>query len=426
MRHTRVFKTIGLAVFVLFIGSAVAGGILLDRLVFAELVSSNARPVMSEPDYKLIAEAWRVISKEYVERKDVQSRKLTYGAVTGMVNALGDTGHSAFLSPDMVELEGHFMEGKFSGIGAQIRMKEGRVIILAPMEDSPAQRAGLQSGDVIMQVDGKDVVGQSIEEVVKRITGTAGTTVTLTILSPKTGQTRQIPLVRARITVHNVTWARMPASGMAVLRIAGFSEGVAGDIRKALTEIRKQGINSIILDLRDNPGGIFEAAVGTASQFLNSGTVALVKSSNGDTKPVPVQHGGVATDVRLVVLINEGTASGAEILAGALQDAHRARLVGEKTFGTGTVLKSFKLSDGSALLLAIAEWLTPNGRVIWHKGISPDVAVSLPAGVDQLYPEKIRGMSEAQLRASGDKQLLQAMDLLLNPGRQVKEETQKL
>jgi len=393
--------------------TALAGGIVPDRVAYARI----DKPAAEEPDFKLIDEAWNIISKEYVEHETVQPAKLTYGAITGMVNALGDTGHSTFLTPDMVPLAKQFIEGSFTGVGIEVRMKEGRVVIVAPIEGSPAQKAGLQSGDVIVKVDEKDVLGLPLDEVIKKITGSPGTAVSLTILSPKRGQTRTVSLVRAGITIHNVTWSRLPDSHLAALRIAGFSAGVTDELRKALKEIKKQGLNGAILDLRDNPGGVFDTAVSSTSQFLHGGTVVQVKNNKGVIKRVPVQPGGLTPDIKLVVLINGGTASAAEIMAGALQDAHRASLVGEKTFGTGTVLEQFKLADGSALLLAIAEWLTPDGRVIWHKGIMPDVEVPLPADAEPLYPAKIKDMTMAQIQADGDSQLLRALTLITEHGR---------
>ncbi len=234
----------------------------------------------------------------------------------------------------------------------------------------------------------------------------------MTIVNPKTGESREVTIVRAKITVRNVTWARVPGTTIADLRIAGFSEGVTKDVRKALRQIENGGATRLILDMRDNPGGVLGEAVETASQFLSSGTVVLQKDSKGTVKPVAVQPGGIATSITMVVLINQGTASGAEIVAGALKDANRAALVGEKTFGTGTVLQEFRLPDGSAMLLAIAEWLTPAGHVIWHKGIEPDVKVNLSTAITPLYPEKEKGMSPAQLKVRGDTQLLKAIELL--------------
>jgi carboxyl-terminal processing protease len=400
---------IGLILAIATLCGALIGGVVLDRLVLAEFALSGKT---IEPNFKLISEASALISSKYVDHRAVQTQKLTYGALGGMVNSLGDTGHSTFLNPEMLSIESHYLQGNFSGIGAQIQVKEGHIVVQTPLDDSPAQKAGLQPGDIILKVNGEDITGLPLEQAVSLIAGKPGTSVTLTVLGQKAGNAREITIVRANITVRNVTWDRLPGSRRAHLRIGGFSQGVAQEVRQALREIKSQRLKGIILDLRNNPGGVLDEAVGTASQFLASGTVVLQKNSDGDVKPIPVQPGGVATDVPLVVLINSGTASGSEIVAGAIKDANRAKLVGEKTFGTGTVLQKFSLSDGSAILLAIAEWITPAGHVIWHKGIIPDVEVSLPADVVPLYPEKEKGMTPAQLQASQDVQLLRALESL--------------
>jgi len=396
----------------LSMGGAMIGGVLVDRMVLAESFTSRGMQRGAEPDFKLLSEAWNIISRNYVDRQAIQPQKLTYGSIGGMVNALGDTGHSTFLNPEMLHIESNYLQGNFSGIGAQIQIKEGHVVIVSPLDDSPAQRAGLQTGDIILKVNGEDIAGLPLEQAVSLIAGKPGTTVALTILNPKTGQTRELSIVRAHINVQNVRWDRLPGSRIAHLRIAGFTQGVSQGLRQALKEIRNQRFTGIILDMRDNPGGVLDEAVATASQFLGGGDVVLEKYSNGDIKSIPVQSGGLAPDIPLVVLINGGTASGSEIVAGALQDAHRAPVVGEKSFGTGTVLQRFGLSDGSALLLAIAEWITPAGHVIWHKGIQPDVTVSLPPNATPLYPDKEKVMTAAQLDASQDTQLLKAMGLL--------------
>jgi carboxyl-terminal processing protease len=242
--------------------------------------------------------------------------------------------------------------------------------------------------------------------------GPAGTSVTLTILHAGTGRMQDVTLVRANITLDNVTWQRLPGTTVAHLRIVAFSQGVAGDLKQTLAEIQQAELAGLVLDLRANPGGLLDEAVSTASQFLDTGDVLLVKDAQGQTTPIPVEPGGVATGIPLVVLINGGTASAAEIVAGALQDAQRAKLVGETTFGTGTVLNEFPLSDGSVLLLATQEWLTPKGRVIWHQGLSPDVTVPLPPDVAPLLPATERDLTPAQLQNSGDVQVLRALELL--------------
>lgn len=407
-------KFIGLIVSITVVSGALTG-VMIDRLVLAEFVPFRHAGPAAEPDFKLVSEAWNTISKRYVDREALQSKKLTYGAISGMVNALGDTGHSTFLSPEMLGIESHFLQGSISGIGAQIRAKDGHIVIVAPLDGSPAQKAGLQSGEIILKVNGADISGLPVEQAVGRIAGNPGTSVSLTILNPKTEQTREVVIMRAKVDVKNVRWESLAGSKAAHLRVAGFSQGVAKEVRKVLEEIGNQGLTGIILDLRDNPGGVLDEAVGTASEFLSSGSVVLKRDAAGSVEAIPVQPGGLATRIPLVVLINGGTASGSEIIAGALRDAHRAKLVGEKTFGTGTVLQKFGLSDGSALLLAVAEWITPAGNVIWHKGIEPDVGVSLPPGASPLYPDKEKGINAEQLQTSQDTQLLRALDLLRRP-----------
>jgi len=204
----------------------------------------------------------------------------------------------------------------------------------------------------------------------------------------------------------------LPGTKIAQLRIAAFDKGVAATLHKTLIEIKKQPVTGVALDLRNDPGGLLDEAVDSASQFLKQGNVLLVKNARGIETPVPAKAGGQATEIPLVVLVNGGTASGAEIVAGALRDAHRASLVGETTFGTGTVLRQFKLSDGSALLLAIEEWLTPSGEAIWHKGIMPHVLVALAPGASPMFPETEQGLTVEQLQDSGDAQLLEALKLL--------------
>jgi carboxyl-terminal processing protease len=410
--HRRFFSLWQLSVILISVGVGLVGGILLDHPGLVAFAPSSTGATETAPNWRLLAEVWHTIQRFYVDRSAVQPRHLTYGAINGMVEALGDTGHSSFLTPEMVDLMRSMTEGQFEGIGAEVQMKDKHVVIVAPLDNSPAQRAGLRPGDIILQVNQESVTRLSLEQVVQRIRGPRGTTVTLTLFDPNTEQTRDVTVVRTRVAVHNVTWQRLPGTIVVHVRIAGFSQGVTNDLRQALTALEQQGLTHIVLDLRNNPGGLLNEAVATASQFLSSGTVLLVRDAHGTTTPVPVQKHGVAPGLPLVVLINQGTASAAEIVAGALQDAHRAVLVGETTFGTGTVLKPFPLSDGSALMLAIEEWLTPNGRVIWHQGIAPDVVVALTPPATLLSPDTERTLTAAQLQASDDKQLLHAVDLV--------------
>jgi carboxyl-terminal processing protease len=406
-KRMRTFSLIVLLVLVLGLG--LTAGIFIDRQAF---IPDPSVPSDATENFALMAEAWNDIQKAYVDRSAVDPQNLTYGAIGGMVDALGDTGHSTFLTPEMLKEEQNFTQGQFEGIGALVEMKDGHATIVAPIDGSPAQKAGLKPGDIISKVNGEDVTGLPLNEIVDKVLGPAGTKVTLTILDPQTNGKRDVTITRAHIELQNVTWRMLPGTTIAHVRIAGFSQGVTADLKSALQAAQQQGATGLVLDLRNDPGGLLDEAIGVASQFLSDGNVMLEKNAQGETKPLPVESGGVAQTIPMVVLINNGTASAAEIVAGALQDASRATIVGETTFGTGTVLNQFKLSDGSALMLATEEWLTPKGRTIWHLGISPDVTVTLQSDATPLIPEAEQGMSSEQINTSGDSQLLKAIEIL--------------
>lgn len=384
----------------------------LDREVTNTLAVSPLPVKNSTTNFQLINEAWNIIQKNYVDRSAIKQTQLTYAAIGGMVAALGDTGHSRFLSPDMLKAEQSFTQGEFSGIGAVVEMKNGRVTIVSPIDNSPAQQAGLRSGDVIMKVDGQSVEGLTLNDVVDRILGPAGTHLTVTIMHPGSSTSQDYNLIRAKITINSVTWQWVPGTRIAHVRIAAFSSGVTGDLRKALMDLQSLGVTGIILDLRNNPGGLLEESIGVTSQFLEGGLVMQEKNASGKIDTVPVEPGGVASLVPLVILVNHGTASASEIVTGALQDAGRARVIGETTFGTGTVLNVFHLSDGSALLLATQEWLTPKGRVIWHQGLNPDINVNMDPTIEPLTPESERQMTLDQWKTTSDIQLLKAIQTI--------------
>jgi carboxyl-terminal processing protease len=334
------------------------------------------------------------------------------GAINGMVESLGDTGHSVYLTAPEARKAGAAVAGKLNGIGVEIiQSTNHQTVVVAPIDGSPAQQAGVRPGDVILEVDGHSVSGLSMSHVSARMAGEAGQPVALTVSNPSDGRRREIKIVRAAMKLNNVSWQRLPGSNLAHVRIAMFSEGETANLRQALLKIEGQGLKGIILDLRNNPGGALEEAIGTVSQFLSSGNVMWEKNAEAIITPVPVRPGGVATNIPLVVLINRASASDSEIVAGALRDARRATLVGETTLGTGTVLTQFQLPDGSALLLAVQEWLTPNKVSFWHRGIEPDIKINVsPEAV--LRPGEEREMTPEQLRSRGDAQLLKAIEIL--------------
>ena len=407
---------LGLMVLIVIASASFVGGVFFDQQVLQTKTQEVAVPEGTVQNFQLFIDAWNTVQKQYVDRSVVDNTQMMYGAISGMVDSLGDTGHSRFLTPDMVKQESSFTSGSFEGIGAEVQFKDNNVVIVAPYSGSPAQKAGVMPGDIILKVDGVDVTGQSLSAVVKRILGPAGTQVQLTLENPTTKDIRVLTITRARIIINNVTWSMVPGTTVADVHLAGFSSGVTKQLQGILESIKAQGATGMILDLRNNPGGLLNESVGVASQFLKDGIVLQEKDAQGNIKNDSVEPGGVATNIPMVVLINQGTASAAEIVSGALQDAGRATLIGEITFGTGTVLSTFNLSSNSALLLATQEWLTPKGRVIWHKGIAPDQTVTLPANVVGLYAD-VQPFTADQVQSTQDAQFLQALKTLATPAK---------
>ncbi len=365
-----------------------------------------------EDDLALIREAWNSIQRHYVDAADLDDRELAYAAIDGLTEAVGDTGHTEFMTPEEREQRSSALSGSYVGIGAQVDTTTvGLPLIVGVFTDSPADKAGLGSGDVITAVDGQPTVGESLDDVIARIRGEAGTEVVLTVRPETGGEEREVRIVRADVQIEPVSWTMVPGTTTAMLRLEQFSSGAAAKLRTAIEEARQAGAERLVLDLRGNPGGYVNEAVAVASEFLASGTVFVERNADGGETRTEVKEGGTATEMPLVVLIDAGSASAAEIVSGAIQDAGRAQLVGEQTFGTGTVLSEFALSDGSALRIGTVEWLTPNGRVIWHEGITPDVAVERPEGVEPVVPDDLAEMSASEVTSLGDPQLRRALEL---------------
>ncbi|MBX3001293.1 MAG: S41 family peptidase [Caldilineaceae bacterium] len=363
-------------------------------------------------EFQVFWQAWTIVQRHFVDRDALDPVKLTHGAIRGMVNALGDDGHTAFLTPEEVTLQQSSIAGKFSGIGAQLGTKDGMPMIVAPFDGSPAALAGVKAGDLILAVDGEDVTRLPINEIVSRVRGDEGSTVTLTLFRADEQTSVEIAIVRGEIKVSAVSWGMIPHSDIAYLRLRQFSASATNEIVEALHEIEDAGAAGVVLDLRNNPGGLLVQAIGVTSQFLKDGNVLQEEDANGRIRAYAVQRGGVATDIPLVVLINPGTASSAEILSGAIQDYERGTLVGETTFGTGTVLQPYSLEDGSALMLGTRQWLTAEGRLIRKQGIQPDIEVILPVGTELLSPDAIKEMTAEEIWASDDLQFQKALEIL--------------
>jgi carboxyl-terminal processing protease len=358
-------------------------------------------------------ETWELVEKHYVDRKAIDPQKMVRGSIHGLLDSLGDTGHTTYLSPDELKRFREGIKGEMEGIGAYVSLRNHLPTIAGALPDSPAQKAGLKPGDVMLQVDGEDVTDLPLERVVERVRGPAGSVVRLRVARKGEASPLDFEIKRAKVDLAAVSWRMLPGTSVMHLAIHEFSEKTEDQLRTALKEAQGQGAKGLILDLRFNPGGLRDQVVSVAGAFLPDGVVFVEQDMDGKRTDVPVPAGGKATDLPLVVLIDQGTASAAEILAGAIQDHGRGELVGEKTFGTGTVLQPFDLkSDGGAVLLAVTEWLTPKGRRIWHEGIKPDVEAPMPEGAAVLAPETEEGLTADELAKSKDAQLLKGLEVL--------------
>jgi carboxyl-terminal processing protease len=364
-------------------------------------------------DFGLVREAWDLLHEKYVGRDTLDDRDLAYAAIDGLTEAVGDTGHTDFMTPEERASRNDALSGSYVGIGVQLdTTPAGEPLVVTVFRDSPADKAGLRTGDIILEVNGVPAAGSSVSDVVEKIRGEAGTEVELTVRAGANGTPRTLKITRGEVEIDAVSSTLVPGTTTGLLRIEQFSNGVADDVRTALEQLREDGADRLILDLRGNPGGYVGEAVGTASQFLASGTVYVERDAQGKERATPVSPDGAWTDLPVVVLVDEGSASSSEIVAGALQDNDRAEVVGATTFGTGTVLGEFALEDGSALRIGTVEWLTPDGRRIWHEGIEPDVVVARAAETLPTVPDDVRDVAPARVKAVADAQLERALELV--------------
>ena len=387
--------------------------VLLATALGAYMVGRWQSPAtLDEKDRKslaLYAEALDTVRKNYVDQKDIDPKKETYGAIEGMLETLGDGGHTRFLTPAERKQNDQSLSGTYVGIGVQLETKNGEVVVAAPIDGSPAEKAGISSDDVLVAVDGKSVRGDEVSEVVEKVKGPEGTRVELTVRHD--GQKRTYNLQRAEIDSPVASWALIPGTRVAIVLLSSFSDDSAQELENAFEEAKAAGARRFILDLRNNPGGRLDQAVEMAGYFLEPESVVYIrKDASGEREEITVEGDPESTDVPLAVLVDGGSASSAEILAGALRDNDRAPVVGETTFGTGTVLSEFVLRDGSSILLGVAEWLTPDGDFIRYTGITPDFNVSLSEGTEPITPDDARDLSrqdilekDAQLRTAYEK-----------------------
>lgn len=321
----------------------------------------------------IVEEAWNIIQQDYVERDNIDANKLTQGAVRGMVEALDDP-YTAYLDTTAYELSMKNLAGKFEGIGAYVTAnKEGQVVIIAPIADSPAEKAGIRAGDIILEIDGRPTEGMSLPEAVLNIQGPKGTAVALRVLHQEETESEVVMIVRAEIKVPSVQ-SEMKED-IAYIRIIDFTGRTTQELASVLEDINQQA-TGIILDLRSNPGGLLDTAIEVASFFLREGVVADMVDNQGKHTVYSVKPSQVTTNLPLVVLVDGYSASASEVLTGALQDYHRAAIAGARTFGKGSVNILRRLKDGSGIYITTARWLTPNGRLIEGEGLEPDYTLA--------------------------------------------------
>ena len=328
-------------------------------------------------EFGRLAEAWELLQREHIDRADLDAQALSDGAIRGMLRALDDP-YAAFLTPEQFKLESQDIKGFFEGIGAEVGMRDGRITIIAPIPDTPAEQAGIRPGDVILEIEGESTQGISILEAVHKIRGEKGAKVELLVLHLNSSQPVTIVITRGVIPLTSVRLL-MQVGGIGNLRLSGFTGTTKDDLKEALDRFeRSQGVG-LIMDLRNNPGGLVSSVIDVTSQFLEGGRLVLFQiDAEGRRTDWKTKSGGKAVDVPLVVLVNEFSASASEVFAGAIMDHDRAIVMGTTTFGKGSVNSLWPLDDGSGVNFTIARWFTPNGTQIENEGITPDVVVEVP------------------------------------------------
>lgn len=348
------------------------------------------------PEFELIEQTWRIIYQDYVDKGALDPKKLSKGAIEGMLKALDDP-YTAYLDANLFrELQEH-LQGTYEGIGAAIGIKDDHIVITASFPKSPAEKAGIRAGDQILEIDGKSTSGMSPTEAVLRIKGPKETKVTLTVLHQGEPSPTTIEIVRQEIEVPSVSYNILPGD-VAHLKIFQFTERTPAEMRTALEDIKSRGARAIVLDLRNNPGGLLESAVEVASHFLKEGAVVYEGTIARDLREWKVRPSGLATEIPMAVLVNGFSASGSEVVAGALRDHGRAIIIGTKTFGKGSVNIYRTLEDGSAVYITYARWFTPDRQLIEGKGIVPDRVVDITSedkeqGLDPQLDEALKYLS---------------------------------
>lgn len=343
--------------------------------VLGKYDAARTERLSEDVDFDLFWNVWDTLKKEYVDQNKLNEKEMFYGAIKGMVASVGDP-YTVFMDPKLADRFANDLAGTFDGIGAEIAVKNDILIIVAPLAGSPAEKSGLKAGDKIYAIYGTSTAGISVEEAVDKIRGPKGTSVTLTIFREGWEKPKDIIVIRDKIVVKSIK-TEMRQDGIFVINIANFNDDTSYLFNKAVNEAIKNNPKGIILDLRNNPGGYLETAIDVASAWVEEGLVVTEKFSDDNKNEFLARGRARLKDFKTVVLVNQGSASASEIVAGALKDTGRATLVGMKTYGKGSVQTLDEFSDGSTIKITVAKWFTPNGYNINEQGINPDVEVDL-------------------------------------------------
>lgn len=346
-----------------------------------EKISTSGKDI----DFSMFWKVWDTVEKKYVDKKKVDTKKMYYGAIKGMVASVEDP-YTFFLTPDENKQSKDGLEGKFEGIGAQLGMKDNRVVVIAPLKNSPSEKAGIQAGDIIIKVDNATIIGMPLTQVVSKVRGDKGTKVHLTM--EREAKEIEFDVVRDTIRVESVetkldekvSVCTSNCDRVAYLKLNQFGDNTVDEWEQKVAEIKAKWnsgtIKGLVLDLRDNPGGYLESSVYLAGEFLEQGKLVVKQESiSYENKDYYVTRRGSLLDIPMTILINRGSASAAEILSGALRDHKRATLIGEKSFGKGSVQEAIDLGDGMGLHVTVAKWVMPKGEWINGKGIEPQIKV---------------------------------------------------
>lgn len=390
---------LGLSLFIIGFGLGINAGSLGLRPQFLAIPTEITNKISLKPvsvDFSLFWDVWERLNRFYIDKKALDPQKMVYGAISGMVNSLDDP-YTVFLPPDQNKEAKDDLGGKLEGIGVQLGIKDKKIIVIAPLKDTPAEKAGIRSGDWIIKVDGKETTNWTLPEAVSKIRGPKGSKVNLTVVHKDASQSAEIAVVRDEIKVASVEWEikkwKMEkgkwkkekeectnCEQVVYLKLSRFGDQTTDEWNKAVDEIeqeikklRNKEIKGLIFDLRNNPGGYLTGSVFIASEFLKDGAVVIQETAQGGRQTLSVNRKGRLTDIPLTVLINKGSASAAEIVAGALSERGRAKTVGETSFGKGSVQEAQDLPGGAGIHITTSKWLLPTGIWINGTGVEPDI-----------------------------------------------------